>query len=63
MIHHITALVAALAATARAQQSQAQPISDPGTYGPQVEIAHLYYDEWPTGTFHWLTSTTSCQSP
>jgi sugar lactone lactonase YvrE len=24
-------------------------ISDPGKAGPDVEIAHLYYDEWPTG--------------
>lgn len=24
-------------------------LSDPGTYGPQLEIVHLYQDEWPTG--------------
>ena len=24
-------------------------ISDPGTFGPPIEIVHLYYDEWPTG--------------
>lgn len=24
-------------------------LSDPGRAGPAVEIAHLYYDEWPTG--------------
>jgi len=49
MIHHLVALVAALAVAAEAQSSQAQPISDPGTYGPQPEIVHLYNDEWPTG--------------
>lgn len=49
MKDHLAALVVALSATAAAQSSQAQPISDPGTYGPQLEIAHLYYDEWPTG--------------
>ena len=24
-------------------------LSDPGTAGPEVEIVHLYQDEWPTG--------------
>lgn len=24
-------------------------VTDPGVYGPELEIAHLYYDEWPTG--------------
>ena len=22
---------------------------DPGTYGPALELVHLYYDEFPTG--------------
>ena len=29
----------------------AQLITDPGTYGPALELVHLYYDQWPTGTF------------
>lgn len=29
--------------------SAQQLLSDPGTSGPQVEVVHLYYDEWPTG--------------
>lgn len=35
--------------------SYAQPldssvlISDPGVYGPPLELMHLYYDEFPTG--------------
>lgn len=47
--------VAALCfAGALAQQAQQDPglISDPGVAGPQVEIVHLYYDEWPTGSWH-----------
>lgn len=44
-------VVAALTAAAAAQTVQQDPgvIRDPGTYGPQVEIVHLYYDQWPTG--------------
>jgi len=42
-------LLAALVASTVAQQQDPGVISDPGTYGPQVEIAHLYYDQWPTG--------------
>lgn len=26
-----------------------QLISEPPTYGPALEVVHLYYDEWPTG--------------
>ncbi|GAB7346602.1 hypothetical protein MBLNU459_g1745t2 [Dothideomycetes sp. NU459] len=26
-----------------------QLITDPGTYGPALDLVHLYYDEWPTG--------------
>lgn len=45
------ALFAACVAIAFAQTVQQDPgvISDPGKAGPQVEIVHLYYDEWPTG--------------
>jgi hypothetical protein len=25
-------------------------IRDPGVYGPALEVVHLYYDEFPTGT-------------
>jgi hypothetical protein len=39
-----------LLALSTAQGLRAQNIlSDPGVAGPPVEIAHLYYDEWPTG--------------
>lgn len=49
----IAPLVAALVASTVAQQQDPGVIRDPGTYGPQVEIAHLYYDQWPTGkAFH-----------
>ena len=27
-----------------------QLVSDPGVYGPPIELVHLYYDEFPTGT-------------
>lgn len=38
-------------AGAFAQTVQQDPgvISDPGVAGPQLEIVHLYYDQWPTG--------------
>lgn len=26
--------------------------TDPGVYGPPLEIAHLYYGQWPTGWCH-----------
>jgi sugar lactone lactonase YvrE len=29
--------------------STAQVITDPGVYGPPIELVHLYYDEFPTG--------------
>ena len=32
-----------------ASLSTSQIISDPGVYGPPLEIVHLYNDEWPTG--------------
>lgn len=31
-----------------ATQDASQLISDPLTYGPAIELVHLYYDEWPT---------------
>ena len=34
---------------ALASSCAAQVISDPGVYGPPLELVHLYYDEWPTG--------------
>ena len=49
----ISASVVLLSHSTIAQQSQQQPISDPGTYNSEsLEIVHLYYDEWPTGTTH-----------
>ena len=60
MFTQITAALVAVGfiSTAIAQSSQAQPISDPGTYGPEVEIVHLYYDEWPTGSsFRWYITS------
>lgn len=38
-----------LASLALLSTTSAQVISDPGTYGPALELVHLYYDEWPTG--------------
>ena len=26
-----------------------QGVQDPGTYGPAIELVHLYQNEWPTG--------------
>lgn len=43
-------LAFATAALVSAQQDAVQLLSDPGTSGPQVEVVHLYYDLWPTGT-------------
>lgn len=39
------------AAGVLAQQVQQDPglIADPGIAGPQLELVHLYYDQWPTG--------------
>lgn len=39
----------ALSATLLASCSAQTILSDPGKSGPEVEIAHLYFDEWPTG--------------
>jgi hypothetical protein len=33
----------------RRTQDASQLISDPLTYGPELELVHLYYDEFPTG--------------
>lgn len=36
--------------TVQALLATAQNIRrDPGVYGPSLEIAHLYYGQWPTG--------------
>ena len=32
----------------RKTQDASQLISDPLTYGPELELVHLYYDEFPT---------------
>ncbi|KAH7139346.1 major royal jelly protein-domain-containing protein [Dendryphion nanum] len=32
-----------------AQNQSSQLISDPGVAGPEVEVVHLYNDQWPTG--------------
>ena len=46
-------LVAAFTTLCLAQNITAQQdpglLADPGTAGPQAELVHLYYDEWPTG--------------
>lgn len=33
-----------------------QLLSDPGIGGAPLEIVHLYYDQWPTGTIHGLAA-------
>lgn len=38
-----------LTALASASLLSAQLITDPGVYGPEIELVHLYYDEFPTG--------------
>jgi len=38
-----------LAGLALLSSASAQIRSDPGTYGPPLELVHLYNDEWPTG--------------
>lgn len=30
--------------------ASAQVITDPGAAGGPLEVVHLYYDQWPTGT-------------
>ena len=30
-------------------QASSQLITDPLTYGPELDLVHLYYDEFPTG--------------
>lgn len=37
-----------LSASAQAISSSAL-VTDPGVYGPALELVHLYYDEFPTG--------------
>ncbi|KAH6704362.1 major royal jelly protein [Leptodontidium sp. MPI-SDFR-AT-0119] len=41
----IAALACCISSAAEAQTI----LSDPGVTGPPLEIAHLYYDQWPTG--------------
>ena len=46
----LIAFLAVLSLTlARRTQDISQLISDPLTYGPELELVHLYYDEFPTG--------------
>lgn len=35
---------------AHAALDASQLVTDPLTYGPEIELVHLYYDEFPTGT-------------
>jgi len=44
-------LSAALPALGQNSTNSSTPniLSDPGVYGPPLEIVHLYYDQWPTG--------------
>lgn len=42
-----TAVLAALVASATCQNISF--LTDSGVYGPPLEVAHAYYDEWPTG--------------
>lgn len=55
MISRASFFLAFATTTLVSAQQSVQLLSDPGTSGPQLEIVHLYYDEWPTGT--WLTSS------
>ena len=52
----IFALSSALFALANAQvgagssyQGEDQLLRDPGVYGPEIEVVHLYWDQFPTG--------------
>lgn len=49
--HSTLALSLALGAFAArpATQNASQLARDPLTYGPELELVHLYYDEFPTG--------------
>ena len=45
-----TLTTVALGLTSLAGSRAQNILADPGVSGPPVEIVHLYYDEWPTGT-------------
>ena len=46
----LTASLLVLTSALALQRSvTAQLITDPGVYGPELEVVHLYYDEFPTG--------------
>jgi hypothetical protein len=46
----VTATFVALSFAHRPRtQDASQVMSDPLTYGPEIELVHLYYDEFPTG--------------
>jgi hypothetical protein len=38
-----------LGASALVGAAEIQFISDPGVYGPVLEVQHAYYGQWPTG--------------
>jgi hypothetical protein len=45
-ILHLASVVLAITV-----QDGSQLISDPLTYGPELQLVHLYNDEFPTGTW------------
>lgn len=49
----ISILFTALASSALLTSAQVVR-RDPDVYGPALEIAHLFYDQWPTGMFRIL---------
>lgn len=48
-LYILRALALAVSATRPPAQDASQVMSDPLTYGPELELVHLYYDEFPTG--------------
>lgn len=38
------------------QQPPADLVKDPLVYGPEIELVHLFYDEWPTGMINLIPS-------
>lgn len=40
-----------------------QVVSDPGYAGPEPELVHLYYDQWPTGMLRHYTRVTLLMIP
>lgn len=48
-LYSLAAAASVVAATRAPAQDASQVMSDPLTYGPELELVHLYYDEFPTG--------------